>query len=94
MTSFLQPLFAEQAYDKNSFFLLAGPCVVESEPLVMETAAALKEICTRLRIPFVFKASYRKANRSSAGSFTGIGDTEALKILQQVRTRLALSVVT
>lgn len=94
MTSFLQPLFAEQAYDKNSFFLLAGPCVVESEPLVMETAAALKEICTRLRIPFVFKASYRKANRSSAGSFTGIGDTEALKILQQVRTLLALPVVT
>ncbi|MBM3914845.1 MAG: 3-deoxy-8-phosphooctulonate synthase [Sphingomonadales bacterium] len=94
MTSFLQPLFAEQAYDKNSFFLLAGPCVVESEPLVMETAAALKEICTRLRIPFVFKASYRKANRSSAGSFTGIGDTEALKILQQMRTRLALPVVT
>lgn len=94
MTSFLQPLFAGQTYHKDSFFLLAGPCVVESAPLVLETAATLKEICGRLQIPLVFKASYRKANRSSAGSFTGIGDKAALEILQQVRTELNLPVVT
>ena len=94
MTSFLQPLFAEQKYDERSFFLLAGPCVVESEQMVMDIAASIKEICSKLRIPYVFKASYRKANRSSAGSFTGIGDAQALAILQQVRTRLNLPVVT
>lgn len=94
MTSFLQPLFAEQKYDERSFFLLAGPCVVESEQMVMDIAASIKEICSKLHIPYVFKASYRKANRSSAGSFTGIGDAQALAILQQVRTRLNLPVVT
>lgn len=94
MTSFLQPLFAEQKYDERSFFLLAGPCVVESEQMVMDIAASSKEICSKLRIPYVFKASYRKANRSSAGSFTGIGDAQALAILQQVRTQLNLPVVT
>ena len=94
MTSFLQPLFAKQKYDERSFFLLAGPCVVESEQMVMNIATTVKEICGRLHIPYVFKASYRKANRSSAGSFTGIGDTEALSILQQVRTQLHLPVVT
>jgi 2-dehydro-3-deoxyphosphooctonate aldolase (KDO 8-P synthase) len=94
MTSFLQSLFNGQDYNEDSFFLLAGPCVVESEPLVIETATALKEICTRLRIPFAFKASYRKANRSSAGSFTGIGDLAALNILQQVRQNLHIPVVT
>ncbi len=94
MTSFLQPLFEGQTYDEHSFFLLAGPCVVESEPLVMQTATTLQKICGHLRIPLVFKASYRKANRSSANSFTGIGDTQALEILQQVRTRLGIPVVT
>lgn len=94
MTSFLQPLFAEQKYDERSFFLLAGPCVVESEQMVMDIATSIKEICSKLHIPYVFKASYRKANRSSAGSFTGIGDVQALAILQQVRTRLNLPVVT
>ena len=94
MTSFLQPLFAEQKYDERSFFLLAGPCVVESEQMVMDIAASIKEICSKLRIPYVFKASYRKANRSSEDSFTGIGDAQALAILQQVRTRLNLPVVT
>ena len=94
MTSFLQPLFTGQTYNERSFFLLAGPCVVESAPLVLETAATLKEICTRLQIPLVFKASYKKANRSSASSFTGIGDAAALEILQQVRTQLHLPVVT
>jgi 2-dehydro-3-deoxyphosphooctonate aldolase (KDO 8-P synthase) len=68
--------------------------VVESEQLVLDTAKAIKEICGRLAIPVVFKASYRKANRSSAASFTGIGDQAALEILQQVRTRLQLPVVT
>ncbi|MFM8806126.1 MAG: 3-deoxy-8-phosphooctulonate synthase [Sphingomonadales bacterium] len=94
MTSFLQPLFASQSYNERSFFLLAGPCVVESAPLVLETASTLKEICSRLRIPLVFKASYRKANRSSADSFTGIGDAAALDILRLVRSELHLPVVT
>jgi 2-dehydro-3-deoxyphosphooctonate aldolase (KDO 8-P synthase) len=94
MTPFLKPLFTGQSYNERSFFLLAGPCVVESASLVLETAATLKDICNRLQIPLVFKASYRKANRSSANSFTGIGDKAALEILQQVRTQLQLPVVT
>jgi len=94
MTPLMNPLLSTQKYDEQSFFLLAGPCVVESEQLVFDTAKAIKEICSRLQIPVVFKASYRKANRSSAASFTGIGDKAALEILQQVRTRLHLPVVT
>lgn len=94
MTPFLKPLFTGQSYNERSFFLLAGPCVVESASLVLETAATLKDICNRLQIPLVFKASYRKANRSSANSFTGIGDKAALEVLQQVRTQLQLPVVT
>jgi 2-dehydro-3-deoxyphosphooctonate aldolase (KDO 8-P synthase) len=80
--------------DTNNFFLLAGPCVVESEKLVMEVAEKLKEITDRLRIPFVFKASYQKANRSKADSFTGLGNEKALKILGKVRKELLLPIVT
>lgn len=94
MQQFLDELFKEQQYDKDQFFLLAGPCVVESEELVMQVAGKVAAICSELGIPYVFKASYRKANRTSAGSFTGLGDDKALQILKQVKTKLGLPVVT
>ena len=94
MNPFLKPLFASQPYDPKSFFLLAGPCVVESRDCVYEVATSMKEICGRLGIPYVFKSSYRKANRSSGSSFTGLGDQAAGEILQSVREELNLPVVT
>lgn len=66
----------------TNFFLIAGPCVVESEQIVFETAAEIKRITDKLEIPFLFKASYKKANRSKASSFTGIGDEKALGLLR------------
>ena len=80
--------------DLNQFFLLAGPCVVESEELVMQTAETIQKLTDQYEIPFVFKASYRKANRSKASSFTGIGDEKALRILHQVRETYKLPIVT
>ena len=80
--------------DSNNFFLIAGPCVVENEETVFQTATQLKQIAGRLKIPFIFKSSYRKANRSSASSFTGIGDKVALNILRKVREQLQVPVVT
>jgi 2-dehydro-3-deoxyphosphooctonate aldolase (KDO 8-P synthase) len=88
LPSFLKELFADQQYDENSFFLIAGPCVVESEELLMEVADKVSSICKRLGIPYIFKASYRKANRTSAGSFTGIGDDNALHLLKKNRRAL------
>ena len=76
--TYLKDLFAKQSYDENSFFLIAGPCVVESEELINEVAEKVSTICKNLGIPYVFKASYRKANRTSLSSFTGIGDEKAL----------------
>src|ERR1700755_2374050 len=81
---FLSDLFQHQSYDKKNFFLIAGPCVVESEELVMEFAHKVSGICRNLGIPYVFKASYRKANRTSAGSFTGIGDDSGLELIKKV----------
>jgi 2-dehydro-3-deoxyphosphooctonate aldolase (KDO 8-P synthase) len=81
---FLDKLFAHQSYDKKNFFLIAGPCVVESEELVMEVADKVSTICRNLGIPYVFKASYRKANRTSSGSFTGIGDDSGLELIKKV----------
>ena len=66
MTNFLPELFRGQTYDSSNFFLLAGPCVVESEELVMEVAEKVSTICKNLGIPYIFKASYKKANRTSA----------------------------
>ena len=83
MEPFLRELFKDQSYDPQNFFLIAGPCVVESEELVQGVAAKVSTICKRLCIPYIFKASYRKANRTSAGSFTGIGDETALEYVQQ-----------
>ena len=84
MEKYLDDLFANQQYDKTNFFLIAGPCVVEGEELVMEVADKVSNICKRLGIPYIFKASYRKANRTSANSFTGIGDIAALTLLKKV----------
>lgn len=81
---FLTELFKAQTYNPANFFLIAGPCVVEGEELVMEVADKVSAICKRLEIPYVFKASYRKANRTSAGSFTGIGDDNGLALLKKV----------
>jgi 2-dehydro-3-deoxyphosphooctonate aldolase (KDO 8-P synthase) len=66
MEKFLKDLFASQSYDENNFFLLAGPCVVESEELIMEVAEKVSTICKNLGIPYIFKSSYRKANRTSS----------------------------
>jgi 2-dehydro-3-deoxyphosphooctonate aldolase (KDO 8-P synthase) len=80
--------------DSGNFLLLAGPCVVESEKIVFETAAHLKALSDKYSIPYIFKASYRKANRSRADSFTGIGDKAALELLAEVRKRYSVPVVT
>lgn len=81
-------------WDNNNFFLLSGPCVVENEMITMQTAERLKEITEKLEIPFVFKASYRKANRSRIDSFMGIGDEEALRILEKVKITFNVPIVT
>jgi len=81
---FLQQLFSKQSYDHQNFFLIAGPCVVEGEELVMEVADKVSSICKKLGIPYIFKASYRKANRTSGSSFTGIGDEQAMKLVKKV----------
>ncbi len=80
--------------DSGNFFLLAGPCVVESEEIVFEVAEQVIAITNRLRIPYVFKASYRKANRSRSDSFTGIGDLKALELLAEVKRKYQVPVVT
>lgn len=78
----------------NHFFLIAGPCVVESEALCMEVAEKVNAICDRLKIPYIFKASYRKANRSRLDSFTGIGDEKGLQILSKVGAAFDLPTTT
>lgn len=90
--SFLTDLFAGQSYDTSNFFLIAGPCVVESEEIVMEIGERVSFICRNLGIPYIFKASYRKANRTSASSFTGIGDNPALEIVQKAGKRFGVPV--
>jgi 2-dehydro-3-deoxyphosphooctonate aldolase (KDO 8-P synthase) len=76
------------------FFLISGPCVVESEQLQMDTAGTLREICAELGIPFIFKSSYDKANRSSGTSFRGLGMERGLEILATVRDRLGVPILT
>jgi 2-dehydro-3-deoxyphosphooctonate aldolase (KDO 8-P synthase) len=78
----------------HPLFLIAGPCVVESRQLVLDTAGRLKEICIGLGVPFIFKASYDKANRSSSRSYRGPGREEGLEILAEVRSSLGLPVLT
>jgi len=78
----------------NNFFLLAGPCVIENEEMAYPIAEHILEITDRLEIPFIFKASYKKANRSRLDSFSGIGDEKALKILKDISEKLDIPVVT
>ena len=85
----------EYPYKKGQrFFLMAGPCVIEDEDSPLRIADALANDCQRLGIPFIFKASYRKANRSRWDSFSGIGDEKALKVLGKIRESLDVPVVT
>jgi 2-dehydro-3-deoxyphosphooctonate aldolase (KDO 8-P synthase) len=90
LPDYLKTLFQNQSYNPNHFFLIAGPCVVESEEMVMEIANRVSKICKRLEIPYIFKASYRKANRTSANSFTGIGDDNGLSLIKKVGTHFGL----
>ena len=94
MNDFLESLFKGQNYDPNNFFLIAGPCVVENEELVNTVAEKVYAICKRLRIPYIFKASYKKANRTSAASFTGLGDKTGLEIIKQVGKKFNLPLTT
>lgn len=90
MEKMLKDLFTTQSFDEKNFFLIAGPCIVESEELILEVADKVSAICKNLGIPYVFKASYRKANRTSANSFTGIGDETALKLVKKVGDKYKL----
>ena len=76
------------------FFLIAGPCVIESQQMAIDTAGTLKEITTRLGIPFIYKSSFDKANRSSSKSFRGLGMDAGLKILSEVRAQIGVPILT
>ncbi len=80
--------------DHQNFFLIAGPCAIEGEDMAFEIAEKVQGVCQRLQIPYIFKGSYRKANRSRLDSFTGIGDEQALRILQAVGERFDIPVTT
>ncbi len=80
--------------DSNNFFLLAGPCAIESEDMALRIAERVVEITNTLKIPYVFKGSFKKANRSRIDSFTGIGDEKALKILKKVSDTFDVPTVT
>ncbi|MEP7166010.1 MAG: 3-deoxy-8-phosphooctulonate synthase [Ferruginibacter sp.] len=90
MEKYLHDLFSKQQYDHKNFFLIAGPCVVESEALINEVAEKVSATCKRLGIPYIFKSSYRKANRTSAGSFSGIGDETALGFVKKLGEKFSL----
>ncbi|HLG32865.1 MAG TPA: 3-deoxy-8-phosphooctulonate synthase [Ignavibacteriaceae bacterium] len=78
----------------NPFILIAGPCVIENEKIVMQTAREIKKITNKLKIPFIFKSSYKKANRTDLHSFIGIGDEAAIRLLEKIRSELNLTVLT
>jgi 2-dehydro-3-deoxyphosphooctonate aldolase (KDO 8-P synthase) len=78
----------------HPLFLIAGPCVIESEQMALDTAGKLKEICAEVGIPFIYKSSFDKANRSSGKSFRGLGMDEGLRILSEVKKQLGLPVIT
>ena len=94
MNNIAQQLPLIQHATSDNFFLIAGPCVIENETMPLEIASEIKKITDKLEIPFIFKASYRKANRSSVYSFTGIGDEKGLEILAKVKERLHIPVLT
>ena len=78
----------------DNFFLLAGPCIIEGEEMALRIAEHIVKITDKLKIPYIFKGSYRKANRSRVDSFTGIGDEKALKILRKVHEAFGVPTVT
>ena len=80
--------------DENGFILIAGPCVVESREMTFEIAETIHALSEKYKLPFVFKASYRKANRSRLDSFTGIGDEKALRILKEIADQFSIPVIT
>ena len=80
--------------DSGNFFLIAGPCAIEGKEIVFEIAEKLKAITDKFQLPFIFKASYRKANRTKLNSFTGIGDKPALEILKRVGDELDIPTLT
>ena len=80
--------------DPGMFFLIAGPCVVENDSMPLEVAAHISKICERLNIPYIFKSSYKKANRSKADSFTGIGNEKAMSIIASVGKELNIPTLT
>lgn len=94
MEKHLTDLFSNQKYNKDNFFLIAGPCVVENEEIVMGIAEKVAAICAKLEIPYIFKASYRKANRTSGNSFTGIGDRNALELIKKVGEKFSIPTTT
>lgn len=79
---------------ERPFFLIAGPCVVESQQLALDTAGRLKELCDKLAVPFIFKSSYDKANRSSGSSYRGLGMDQGLGILAEVKRQIGVPVLT
>lgn len=78
----------------KNFFLIAGPCIVESQETTFYIAEKVKTICEKLEIPFIFKASFKKANRSNISSFSGIGDEKALNILSEIKKTLSIPIIT
>ena len=94
MEPFLKNLFAAQQFDESNFFLIAGPCVIESKDVLNTVASRVSAICKDLGIPYVFKASYRKANRTSATSFTGLGDDLGLNLLRDTGNAFSLPTTT
>src|SRR5688572_28887432 len=88
------PLDNLKNQDSGNFFLMAGPCAIEGEEIALRIAEKIVLITDRLNIPYIFKGSYRQANRSKGHSFTGIGDEKALKILEKVGKTFGVPTVT
>ncbi len=91
---FLKSLFKNQKFSSNNFFLIAGPCVVEGEEIVFEIAERVSTICKQLEIPYIFKASYKKANRTSLNSFTGLGDNVGLELIKKTGEKFNVPTLT
>ncbi|MBS4043090.1 MAG: 3-deoxy-8-phosphooctulonate synthase [Chitinophagaceae bacterium] len=92
--NFLENLFTNQQYSSNNFFLIAGPCVVEGEEIVFEIAEKVSTVCKQLEIPYIFKASYKKANRTSLNSFTGLGDELGLELIKKTGEKFNVPTIT
>ncbi len=90
----LKKILNIESFKKNDFFLIAGPCVIEDSQMAFDIAEKINKITQELNIPYIFKASYKKANRTSIDSFTGIGDDDALEVLSSVRERYDIPVLT